>query len=231
MAKFVAVLGAVKSNLLEYERTYQAVVSNIHYCLEIENPSLSMYISAMQCVRELGPAWTSLKHASDNLSTILQNQRAVTRNKWALGTAAATALSMAAFFGGPPGWAAGAVYAGTGAVAWSGPQVAVKYLESRTQMEGLRQNQTDVERMHHELFFMVAKRVIVHGWNLKSMSSAAQADLLRQMGVHKDYFSRPELERAMMRSIIHECEVIHRQVVKGIEGIFLDLDRPREEAV
>jgi hypothetical protein len=155
MAKFVAVLGAVKSNLLEYERTYQAVVSNIHYCLEIESkslvasssessltllvdPSLSMYISAMQCVRELGPAWTSLKHASDNLSTILQNQRAVTRNKWALGTAAATALSMAAFFGGPPGWAAGAVYAGTGAVAWSGPQVAVKYLESRTQMEGCK---------------------------------------------------------------------------------------------
>jgi hypothetical protein len=147
MAKFVAVLGAVKSNLLEYERTYQAVVSNIHYCLEIESkslvasssessltllvdPSLSMYISAMQCVRELGPAWTSLKHASDNLSTILQNQRAV--------TAAATALSMAAFFGGPPGWAAGAVYAGTGAVAWSGPQVAVKYLESRTQMEGCK---------------------------------------------------------------------------------------------
>ena len=89
----------------------------------------------------------------------------------------------------------------------------------------VKQNRGHLERVHHKLFFLTVTAFVTDIWkmDLERVPQVEKELLLRGFGVQEEYFTCPDYTKAHIKAALDEVEQVHKGLVYGVEGLFLDL--------
>ena len=93
------------------------------------------------------------------------------------------------------------------------------------------QNRGDIEKVHRKLFFLIVTAFVSDIWkyDLERLPLAEKEKLFRGFGMHEESLTYPNYTKAHIKAALDELEQVHKGLVYGLEGVFLDLGIAPEE--